>query len=313
LSTGPFQFSEADLARLCELNSFPVPTDGVIFFGLRGMLPRVVDDHRFAPQQSMVLAAVDYLHPRCTIGLWRPGQGDFAVFPASTCPHLRYVKSAMEKDGAGANQLVTGFFKAKRGYKRGRHLFGSKRGHQAFRQVGKRPIRRSSDDFDFDEDDAVEFENPFDNLHAAWVTAVDSDRYSSAGCQVIVGEPRCKARGDAPDTGPWKVFKEFAYDLDQERFPYLLLNGRDAARVANGASVNLVRLRFGSAGDLVETVQTALGEAGHTVGRVDGDFGNKTLTALLGFQEASFGAGGDDGIVGPQTAKALGIVWPDTV
>jgi hypothetical protein len=285
----------------------------VTFFGLRGLLPRVVDDHTFAAQQSVVLATVDYSHPRCTIGIWRPERGDFAVFPASTCPHQRYVKSAIAKGGAGANQMVTGFFTTDRGYKKGRHLFGSERGHDAFRQNGDRPIRRSKDDFDFDEDDRVEFENPFDNLHAAWVTTVDTDTYSSAGCQVIVGEPRCVQRGDAPDTGPWKVFKDFAYGLDQELFPYVLLTGQDAARVAAGGSENLVRVRFGSTGALVETVQKALEAAGHDVHGVDQAFGKRTLTALLAFQEAEFGVGGDDGIVGPQTADALGIAWPVTV
>lgn len=93
----------------------------------------------------------------------------------------------------------------------------------------------------------------------------------------------------------------------------MLLTGRDAAQVAVGGSENLVRVRFGSTGDLVKTVQTALEAAGHNVHGVDGAFGNRTLTALLAFQESEFGVGGDDGIVGPQTAKALAITWPVTL
>ena len=43
----------------------------------------------------------------------------------------------------------------------------------------------------------------------------------------------------------------------------------------------------------------------------DGDFGRRTLRAVLAFQTNVFGANADDGIVGPMTASALEIEWPD--
>ena len=57
-------------------------------------------------------------------------------------------------------------------------------------------------------------------------------------------------------------------------------------------------------------VQTALKTAGFYEGRIDEDFGIRTLRAVMGFQVAEFGRGADDGIVGVQTASALGIDWP---
>jgi hypothetical protein len=60
---------------------------------------------------------------------------------------------------------MTGYYSD---YRRGKHKAGSETGHDAFRQVEGRPIRRTADDFDYDNDDRVEFSNPFDNLHAAW-------------------------------------------------------------------------------------------------------------------------------------------------
>jgi peptidoglycan hydrolase-like protein with peptidoglycan-binding domain len=54
-----------------------------------------------------------------------------------------------------------------------------------------------------------------------------------------------------------------------------------------------------------------LDAAGFPVGVIDGDFGRRTLFAVLEFQTARFGADADDGIVGPLTGAELGIdAWP---
>jgi hypothetical protein len=65
---------------------------------------------------------------------------------------------------------------------------------------------------------------------------VNHDEYASAACQVIVGYPKCARREDKPDVGPWKIFKENAYGLSQESFPYVLLDGLDAQAVAQNGS-----------------------------------------------------------------------------
>ncbi len=304
-----FLLTSEHLRRLCEINGFPLMNEGLVFFGLRACLPVDVDEHEFQRECKLILITTDYVHPRCTLGQWLPSDGEIALFPGSTVPHRKYIKTSLEKEGRGTNQLMTGYYDD---YRRGMHKMGSSTGHQAFRQTKGHPIRRTADDFDFDTDDRVEFTNPYDNIHAAWSMGVNHNEYASAGCQVVVGFPRCKGRGDEPDVGPWKVFKENGYRLRQESFPYILLNGLDAKRVAlSNAKKMSARLRFGSRGTLVEEVQTVLKDRGYYEGRIDGDFGPRTLRSLLDFQTATFGPSADDGIVGPITASALGISWPE--
>ena len=150
---------------------------------------------------------------------------------------------------------------------------------------------------------------PFDNLHAAWCMGVEHERYASAGCQVIVGYPQCTKRENQPDTGPWGVFKANAYKLkNQNAFVYILLNGRDAQKAALGSGKkSSVRLRFGSKGSLVEKLQQRLQKSNFYEGKIDGDFGQRTLFAVLNFQTTKFDSSSDDGIVGPVTASALDL------
>ncbi len=62
-------------------------------------------------------------------------------------------------------------------------------------------------------------------------------------------------------------------------------------------------LRKGSQGEAVKSLQESLKTLGYAVGRIDGDFGNKTEDATIAFQEEqSLYA---DGIVGPNTWSAL--------
>ena len=304
-----FTLTDKNLRRLCEVNSFTLPADKMVFFGLRGMLPLNPEDHTFKGEQVVELVDVNYLNPRCTLGQWLPKEKEFVIFPGSTVPHQNYVSKSVSKNGQGANQLMTGHYSD---YRKGVHKAGSPTGHDAFRQVSAHPIRRTGDDLDFDNDDRVEYENPNDNIHAGWCMGVSSTNYASAGCQVLVGYPQCKKRGQQPATGPWKVFKKNSYDLPQKSFGYILLDGREAYRVVSaGSSKVSARLRFGSQGDLVNKLQKALKSKGFYEGNVDDDFGNRTLRAVLQFQTSSFGPNADDGIVGPQTASVLKLKWPN--
>lgn len=301
-----FELTNDILMRLCAINSFPIPTEGMVFFGLRGALPLDLDGTSLAAGHHLHLAEPDYTHPRCTLGQWMPGDGKFALFPGSTVPHLKYVKPARARGGVGANQLMTGRYGD---YRKGVHQAGKSSGHQAFRQTQGRPIRRTADDFDYQNDDRVEFMNPFDNLHAAWCMSVNHPSYSSAGCQVVVGFPKCSTRG--ADSGPWKIFKNNAYKRTQTGFVYILLEGRDALRVATTPKNEFVaRLRYGSQGSLVTDLQKSLEKKGFYEGVFDEDFGQRTLRGVLEFQTVEFGPDTDDGIVGPTTASALGLKLP---
>lgn len=305
----PFTLTTQHLQRLCDINKFPVPNSGLIFFGLRGCLPINLSDHSFQAQHDLQVRDVDYISPRCTLAQWRPQRGDFALFPGSTVPNLQFIKKAKVNGGQGANQLMTGYYLD---YRKGAHKAGKPTAHDAFRQTAAHPIRRSSDDFDFENDDRVEFSNPFDNLHAAWCQGVDATDYASAGCQVVVGFPKCQQRKPKPDIGAWKIFRDNAYNLAQNSFPYFLLTGRDAQQaVINPAGAIPVRLRYGSNDPLVSRLQTALQKESFYEGVIDTDFGERTLRAVLAYQTAVFGPKQDDGIVGPLTASTLKISgWP---
>ena len=299
--------NEAILQRLCAINSFTPPTDKMVFFGLRGCLPVDFDNTGFAASHQLELTNTNHSHARCTLGQWIPGKG-IAVFSGSTVPHEKNNRTAKAKGGSGTNMLMTGYYND---YRKGRHKGVKPTGHDAFRQANKLPVRRSADDLDYDNDDRVEYSRAFDNLHAAWCQSTEQASFASAGCQVVVGYPRCSQRGNMPDTGPWKVFRDNAYDLDQQSFDYILLNGRDARKIAAAgvAAPQMPRLRYGSQGQSVSALQTALNNAGYNVGGVDGDFGWRTLSEVLEFQTDTFGDDADDGVVGPQTAAALGMTW----
>jgi hypothetical protein len=302
-----FKLHENHLRRLCQINCFNIPDEEMILFGLRGCLPADEDNNSFQPEHTVIPAAIDYVHPRCTLVQWFPQKGKIALFPGSTVPHIKHIKISKERNGLGANQLMTGHYKD---YRKGIHKQGSQTAHEAFRQTEGHPIRRTADDFDFDTDDCVEFVNPYDNIHAAWCMGVNHDSYASAGCQVIAGYPKCEKRRNRDAQGPWKIFKENAYSLQQVSFPYILLNGRDAEKAAlNGSQKISVRLRFGSSGELVTELQKTLQIEGYYEGHADGDFGKRTVRAVLDYQTAEFGPGGDDGIIGPITSSALKIKW----
>lgn len=302
-----FKLTINHLKHLAEINFFRISEDEMIFFGLRGCLPVSDDSTAFNEEHQVDLAHFDHVHPRCTLGQYHPEKG-ITLFPGSTVPHMRNISKSLERGGSGANMLLTGYFKD---YRKGWHKPGSNTGHQAFRQDNKLPVRRTADDLDYDNDDRVEYTRPYDNMHAGWCMGPDHDYFASAGCQVVVGYPECVKRNNAPDTGPWKIFKDNAYGIDQLKFDYMLLNGRDAQKVAIADGEKLsARLRFGSAGTLTGEVQNKLKELNYYEGIVDEDFGPRTLHAVLEFQRDYFGDEADDGIVGPLTASALHIDLP---
>ena len=293
------------LRRVLDVNSVPLDPAAMIFFGLRGALPIDLDNLEFDAAHAIGVDNVDYVHPRCTFVQWLPADGTLAVFPGSTVPHSTHVGVALPNRGVGVNQLMTGYYDD---YRKGVHKAGSPTAHDAFRQTEGRPIRRTQDDLDFDPDDRTELTNPFDNLHAGWSPSVNHPDYASMGCQVVLGFPKCERLGNRPATGPWSVFQDNAYAQAQDRFGYMLIDGRSVQAVAEAGTGRVPRrLRFGSQGELVTQLQTELKRLGFYEGSVDADFGPRTIRAVLAFQVARFGVDSEDGVVGPQTASALGI------
>ena len=297
-----FTLTAKHLQTLIEKNGFPVPKVGIVFLGLRGCLPADAKDFTFADKHRLATAELNYHNPRCTLVQYLPEKGRFAAYPGSTVPTDKYIEAARRRGGQGANQLCTGYYDD---YRKGWHKAGSPTGHAAFRQTASRPIQRTADDTDYDPKDPADLENPADNLHAAWCSTLDGV-YSSAGCQVVVGLPKCEARGDAAATGAWAAFVRVAYAAAQSSFPYALVKGAEAA--AQAVYGNLpAKVRFGSEGENARRVQQALKQKGFYEGVVDGRFGFRSMRALLAFQRRELGVMAADGICGQQTATALGI------
>ncbi|WP_313336705.1 peptidoglycan-binding domain-containing protein [Sphingobium yanoikuyae] len=301
----------ANLAKSC---GFVVPDDEMVFVGLRGCVPVGSATQDMAGSHTLEYLGVDYRHLRCSIVQWNPKKKSFALFPGSTVPHETAVRTAMARGGVGTNQLTVGFYRGKHRYYRGDHKLNAPNSrHRAFRNDSVLPVLRTSDDADYDGADALDIATaPGDNIHCAWQQNPAADSFSSNGCQVIVGRPKVAARGWSSELGPWALFVERAYALQQTRFCYALFSGREVLAAAATDTPRPPSVRFGSEGGLVELVQDALIKHGYDLGSAgaDGDFGLATVAAVGLFQRQQFGAGGVDLIVGANTAQALGLAWP---
>jgi hypothetical protein len=299
-------------ARTCA----EVPADGIVFFGIRGALPLDLSGTPFAERHSIRLTEFNHVQMRCTLGQWRPAERVLALFPGSTVPRRTAVATAKAKSGIGANMLMLGRYR----YRTGIHNADSKDGHRAFRQAVFFPVWRTSDDLDYDLDDWADLGGKnqtfvWDNLHCAFHDNIDTPGFSSNGCQVVAGHPRSARRANKPETGPWARFIENCYGRGgngQQSFTYLLFAGAEAGMVADASRKLSRSLRFGSSGEWVTIVQKALQGEGFDFLTPDGDFGRNTLEAVMAFQAREFGRGRADGIVGANTAAALGLDWDGT-
>lgn len=301
-----FELTHDLMLLLCGRNFFPVPEDRMVFFGLRGCLPVDPEDHSFRAAQTLKLAEVNYQNPRCTLGQWLPSSKTLAIYPGSTCPNTALVATAKRDGGEGANQLLTGYYL----FVKGMHRQDSGSGHLAFRQEETRVVLRNADDMDFDFQDAADPGIQADNLHCGFSASVNAG-YSSAGCQVVVGFPNRNDRRSV-ESGPWACFRETAYDLNQDSFRYVLLNGAEVEAMATNP--NLMRpalVRFGSKGEVVRSLQKRLRELDLIRFVPDADCGPNTQLAIIRFQVERLGAENADGIVGTNTATQLGLTdWP---
>lgn len=297
-----FTIDKKIIQQLVEVNQLEIPEDELVFIGIRGAIIGNANDQEFKTKQDLSLMDVNYINPRCTILQWRQDNNKIAAFPGSTVPHQSSIKSALAKGGAGANNLMTGYYKD---YRKGVHKAGSPTGHDAFRQNAPHPIQRSADDMDFDKDDRIEYDNPQDNIHCGWFDGLTSNSYASAGCQVVMGFPKCKRPGRDKNTGPWRVFAENAYSISQNAFPYILLTGMEIFNLVSAGKPVTAKLRYGAFGPLVEALQQKLKAQSFYEGIIDGDFGERTLKAVFAFQKKVFGNTGVDGVVGRVTAEEL--------
>jgi hypothetical protein len=262
--------------------------DGLVLFALRGASP-VKAQAGWAASVQVRAAPVDYMHMRCTLGIWdRRARRVFAA-PGSTVPFKDHVeKSAARKGrmkGKGTNQLEPGYYTD---LTKGEHLQGKRNGHQALRQTESRLYRRSLTGVPYRESSPLYYGNPYDNLHCGWNPDGKDPGYSSAGCMVVAGMPHCPRREDRTvNLGPWKTFHDLLYAADQKTFPVLLLPAEAAFgalaanRPGSGRSHGKAKpiLVFGSEGEDVKALQRRLREKGAYRGRITGFLDARTYRA----------------------------------
>lgn len=307
------EVSNVLLQRLMLRNNFATPNAGLTFFGIRGALPIDTGGTNFMDAHELRFATINFSAMRCTIGQWKINDDKVCVFPGSTVPSMPNIQRAKAKGGVGTNMLMLGFYEYVRGY----HKVGKPSGHRAFRQNKFFPVWRNEDDFDYDLADRIDLGSSasyfWDNLHCAYHDNVETPGYSSAGCQVVSGQPKSPARNNKPETGPWKSFIDNAYNNSdgQTVYSYALFSATELGMVAAKSDSEIsLSARFGSTGPLVLQTQEALIREGFPLGTPDGEFGRGTLYALIAFQVKEFGKASADGVLGPNTAAALEITLP---
>ena len=96
-----FKIKHEYLQKLCEINSFNIPKDQLVFFGLRGCQQVDEDNNSNANEISFSLSNIDYTSLNCTILQWNVKNKSIAAFAASTVPHKKYLKGHWRETGKG--------------------------------------------------------------------------------------------------------------------------------------------------------------------------------------------------------------------
>jgi hypothetical protein len=301
-----FSLRAEDLERLCTLNGFPAEGNGErVLFGLRGC-GIISAGEDFASEVVLIDRRPDHQSARCVMGVWDRSARTIAVFPASTVPNAKAVAGWQRTRKAG-NLLPTGFYRYITGNHNGRPgCLLLRKSVSEFRTV---VVRRSANNLRYERTDIVDVCAPGDNIHPSFFQVPDD--FSSFGCQVVVG----LASRAGVHSGPWAKFRAAAGlqpsdARDGQPFCYVLLTGAEANLASalrrsgkgDGAAEweSLRRLRFGSQGEAVVRLQTALG-----LPDPDGSFGPNTAKRLHSVQAERF-EGKSDGICTPDLAKAAG-------
>jgi hypothetical protein len=194
--------------------------------------------------------------------VWRPVDGQIALFRASTAPAVSNMFKSLRTRGGGTSLLPTGLYN----YRAGSHkrAYPDRIQRAALLIEGQYVVLRTPDDLSY---------NPFQpndiwtrgsahNIHSAGIWS-RAEVYDSAGCQVVRGKYNSeRTHGE----GPWGAFQRAAGLIDPAdvatadedagagTFQYMLLTGDEAALYASGNETfrtNYRRIRFGSSGDAV--------------------------------------------------------------
>ena len=303
-----FMLDHAAVSRLAAAGAYDLGRDACVLFGLRGPLPVNTADVTVGKEKPVRVVAPDHEHLRCTLGVQFPREEVLLAVPGSTVPHRKAVEAAKAAGGRGANQVLPGLLR----FEKGLHpRSGATPQQQAFLQAIDFPYQRSADDLDYDQDAPVLFETPGDNIRCACRESPADPGFDSNACLVVACFANRLGKPGSRDIGYWPRFRDAAYGSGRSRFAFLLALGSEAEAAAAAPAGTLpLRLRFGSSGPEVKSVQASLVKAG-LLGRADanGSYDKPTLRAVM---EAQRRAGlATDGTCGLNTADALDIAdWP---
>ena len=267
LTAPKFTLSADVLQLLAARNAFDLRADDpVVVFGLRGCRMQIdANEAVWAPEHALIASTPTHLEKGCVIGLWRPADGQIALFKSSTVPSARYIFIALPQQGAGTSLLPTGLYN----YARGDHLASKPKSIQrgALQMQDTYAVLRTAAEMVYDPFLATTAwtRGAGHNIHAAG----RSHDFDSAGCQVVEGTYLKPER--LKTTGAWDTFRKFAGTIDetgaappataQRRFQYMLLTGLEAALAYHGGAAFEAAyrpLRFGSSGSRVAELQEAL-------------------------------------------------------
>src|SRR4051812_2483597 len=173
--SGEFLLSHQALEKIFQAYALPlsekvgagksVAQPHLVLFGFRGCHP-VTGANGWRDGIRLETVAVDYVHMRCTLGIWDRRAKKIFAAPGSTVPFKDNVlKSAARKGrsrGKGTNQLEPGYYVD---LTKGEHLQGKRNGHEALRQTASRLYRRSLTGEPYTLHSPLYYCNPYDNLH----------------------------------------------------------------------------------------------------------------------------------------------------
>lgn len=310
--TGEFDLTAEDLESLLACNSFE-PLPGLLVFALRGA--RIVGADKREGVTSVTIAdqRPDHRDYRCVIGLLDRKTKTISAYRASTVPTATEVLGSYEKAKSGkleGNILPTGCYT----YTVGTHRPGTSHEIRGVLRLSTQPtgasqvvVLRTVTDVVYDRRDLWDACAPADNIHPGR----RNSGFSSQGCLTLPGNYDLNTKAHS---GLWADFrvalgmgKVSAATDDGRQFSVMLLTGLDAALAASvrgQEAAALRRLRFGSKGAAVGTLQA---ELGLTVEK-DPSIGPVTRMALIKRQQAKLGWA--DGILSPDMAGDLGLTAP---
>lgn len=325
IDTAPFDFTASSIAKLCEANNYNVKSNATdardeVIFALRGCQ---LDGGKessggFVSSVKLIEAVPDHQQSRCVIGVWKRSTNQVAAFLGSTVPFWEGMKKQVESPSKDiCNLLPTG-----------RYLYtvGTHRVKEpefiipgAIRQQSDVPIIRTKDNLIYETSDEWDYGNPGDNIHPSRHSK-PTDKFSSEGCLTIPGGGTFMTRTTKHDR-LWSEFRKAAglsaasapENEDGFQFVVVLLTGREARLINKLQKRDLTRLRFGSEGVDVKTLQLELSNLNrkspktgkYYAGKLDGTMTRATVQSYVEWQKDQDGTA--DGIVTPAIGKSLGF------